>query len=138
MLYEICKSINNFFPQPGAMVSGSFEIENGSMNLPFMKEGQFFCVKGSAFNDGVYKYPAVFAVDESFNGSVLPMCIPPRFMELVNDIEAWQAKHGESCASPYQSESFNGYSYTKANVNGKPVDNWQTAFNARLRAWRRL
>ena len=47
-------------------------------------------------------------------------------------------KYGEKSLSPYQSESFGGYSYTKASAsNGDQVD-WKTVFRSRLNRWRKI
>ena len=45
---------------------------------------------------------------------------------------------GAGKESPYTSESFGGYSYTKAtDANGAPIG-WQKAFASRLNKWRKL
>lgn len=53
-------------------------------------------------------------VDEVFFGSVSLCALPASFLALVNDMEAWQAKYGDAISSPFQSESFGGYSYSKS------------------------
>jgi hypothetical protein len=51
----------------------------------------------------------------------------------------WE-KYGKAAESPYVSESFGGYSYTKSGgyeADGG-VNNWVTAFKTRLAQWRKL
>jgi hypothetical protein len=63
---------------------------------------------------------------------------------LASDIEAWQAKYGSAenpAMSPFTSESFGGYSYSKgggSDASGKGQNTWQGAFKARLNAYRRM
>ena len=141
MLTELCGALRNWFETD--RISGVYTVENGSITLPFLQEGQFFRVVGSVFNDGVHQYPDYGMADETFDGSVWPMAVPPAVLTLCGDIEAWQTKHGDAAASPFMSESFGGYSYSKASTgaaNGGTgaVMTWQSAFKARMRQWRKL
>lgn len=143
MIYEVMRHCRNYFPI-GEAVSGVFTIENGAIDLPFLKEGQYFFIEGSSFSDGVYQYPADSLVDEEFLGYITPLAPPRAFIELVDEIEAWQGKYGSTESenmSPYQSESFNGYSYNKggnSNGSGGGSVSWKMAFRDRLRIWRKL
>lgn len=128
MLYEIMKHIRNFFLS-GQYEDGDFVIANGNVSLSFVKEGQYFLIEGSAFNDGVYQYPAIGLSDEEFNGRISALNVPPAFLSLAEEITAYMGKYE---ATPYESESFGGYSYTKAHHS------WQSAFSTRLNSWRKL
>lgn len=133
MLDEICGSIHNYFESD--VLSGEFEIVGGSIALD-LKDGQYFRVVGSAFNDGVWCYPAVEMIDETFDGEIWAMNVPRDFLKIANEIKDWQTTNGNVGA--YQSESFGGYSYQRAtNGNGKAVG-WQDAFSDRLKRWRKL
>ena len=56
------------------------------------------------------------------------------FIELVDEIDKWQKENEKAVQSPYQSESFGGYTYTlKENV-----PSWKTAFASRLNQWRKI
>ena len=92
------------------------------------------------FNDGLHQYPAVDLTDETFTGSVWALAVPKAVIDLSVEIEAWQEKNGEAVASPYQSESFGGYSYTKrsAGSDSGTLNGWQDAFRGRLNDWRKL
>ena len=65
------------------------------------------------------------------------MAVPPTLIALSAEIEEYN-KSDAGKASPYISENFGGYSYTKAtDANGAPIG-WQKAFASRLNKWRRL
>lgn len=85
--------------------------------------------------------------DEVFTGAVWAMAVPPSVIALAEDIQAWQAKNGtvDSVAmSPFTSESFGGYSYSKSGgstTNGgsaSGANTWQGAFANRLNMWRKI
>lgn len=133
MLEQVLRHLNNWFVVD--VHDGSFVVDGGGITLPFLQDGQYFRVVGSVFNDGVYQYPAELK-DETFCGEIWALSIPRDVLELTKEIEAWQEKNGEAAASPYASESFGGYSYSKANGNG--AGGWQGAFRARLNDWRKI
>ena len=116
----------------------TFTIENNTIELPFLQEGQYYRICGSVFNDGLHKYGDVLQ-NETFTGAVWALAIPKAVVELASEIEAWQNKNGEAVQSPHSSESFGGYSYTKATdaTTGLPVT-WQTAFRSQLNPWRKV
>ena len=138
MLTEILQYLKNWFVKTkyiGAVtISGGTLDETSSADLV---TGQYFRIIGSALNDGVWQYPAELR-DEEFNGAVWGLSIPQAVVMLAYEIDQWQQKNGESAASPFQSESFGGYSYSKASgVDGFEVS-WKTAFGSRLSAWRKI
>ena len=138
MLTEICAEIRNYFEVPNGRHFGTFTISGGSIApLDFLQEGQYFRIVGSVFNDGVYQYPATSLTDEVFVGAVWAMAVPPTLIALSAEINAYNDSDAGK-ASPYTSESFGGYSYTKAtDANGAPIG-WQKAFASRLAKWRKL
>ena len=138
MLTEICAELRNYFEVPNGRHFGKFEISGGSITpLDFLQEGQYFRIVGSVFNDGVYQYPATSLTDEVFEGAVWAMALPPSLIALTAEIEEYN-KSDAGKASPYISENFGGYSYTKAtDANGAPIG-WQKAFSSRLNKWRKL
>ena len=138
MLTELCAELRNYFEVPNSRHFGKFTISGGSIApLDFLHEGQYFRIVGSVFNDGVHQYPAVDLTDEVFDGCIFAMAIPPAFLELVSDIKEYEQSDAGK-PSPYTSESFGGYSYTKAtDANGAPIG-WQKAFASRLNKWRKL
>lgn len=141
-LTEICGEIRNYFNYDNEMHVGSFAIANGRMpSCDFLQEGQFFRVVGSVFNDGVWKYPAIDMTDEVFDGAIWPMRVPGDVLKLVEDVDAWRTDYEKAANSPYQSESFGGYSYTMKSGNGGNSGNaggWRGIFAARLNRWRKI
>ena len=141
MLEAILRHLNNWFLVPEGVHPGGYSVENGSLVLPFLQEGQYFRVIGSVFNDGLYQYPAADMTAETFEGSVWALAVPKAVVALAGEIEAWQEKYGGSVLSPFTSESFGGYSYTKASggsADTSAVTGWQDAFRAQLNPWRKL
>ena len=146
MLTDLCKELNNWFDKE--RMFGKFTITNGELTGMDHKlqNGQYFRIVGSIFNDGVYEYPATNLVDEVFDGAVWTMAVPPSVIDLADKISEWNTKYGglDSVAmSPFQSESFGGYSYTKKSggSSASGVDNsgtWQGAFASELNKWRKV
>lgn len=134
MLEQVLNAVNNWFCVEQYDVT--LHIENGTCELP-LKDGQYFRIFGSVFNDGLHQYPAHDLAEEDFSGRVWALAVPPAVIQLAADIEAWEAQNGGG--SPFQSESFGGYSYTRAtdSETGNSVT-WKSAFRQRLNAWRKL
>lgn len=132
MLYEIMKHIRNFFVYERK--ENEYTITNGILNMS-IDNGVYFLIEGSLKNDGVYqKTNELQLKDESFNGCVSILAVPHDFVELCTEISTFCDKNVEN---GLVSESFGGYSYTKAQKNGVAVS-WQDAFRARLNTWRKL
>lgn len=141
MLTNICADIKNYFltNREQDIHPGQYVIEDGTIELPFITNGQYFRIAGSRLNDGVYQYPVTGLHDESWAGTIWAMSIPPAFLDLVDEIEDWVEKNGDSLSGPYTSESFAGYSYSKATSrSGAGGFTWQDQFATRLNPYRRL
>ena len=139
MLYELCLELNNFFEY--AKYIGNITIEDGNVVTELLEEGQYFRIVGSKFNDGVYQYPTRNLKDEVYHGGLWAMAVPPAVIALSADIDQWKAKYQTidgTGMSPYQSESFGGYSYTKATGSSGNATSWQDVFAGRLNLWRKL
>lgn len=132
MIDEICASLHNYFAVD--IVPGEYTVNDGEITLPFLAAGQFFRVVGSVFCDGVYRCGDKLPADETFDGAVWAMAIPPALEAIAVEIEEWKQKNAGVINSPYQSESFGGYSYTK----GSDSASWQGVFAKRLNRWRKL
>lgn len=117
------------------LYGGTFEVKEGSIELPFLLDGQYFRIVGSVFNDGVHQYPVNTLTDETFNGAIWTLALDPALISLVSEIEEWQKENKKAVESPYQSESFGGYSYTLK--DGQNIS-WKTAFADRLNRWRKI
>ena len=152
MLTEVCDFVHNYFEY--AIYDGTFTVEDGTINLDsLVADGQRFRIIGSALNDGIYTYhtdgtisnddgdDGVTLASETFTGRVVAMAVPTTFLAIVADIADWQEKNKAVLESPYQSESFGGYSYTKASGSGSNAGGslgWQDMFRARLNAYRKI
>ena len=142
MLTELCAELKNYFlrNRDADIHYGEYEISDGSIDLPFLLDGQYFRIVGSVLNDGVYQYPADGLADEVFTGAVWAMAVPPAVIALAAEIEAWNTNNADALANPYTSESFGGYSYTKASGNSASggAYSWKDQFASSLSKWRRL
>lgn len=136
MLETVLQNLNNWFLVPDGVHAGEFTVQGGQITLPFLQTGQYFRVVGSVFNDGLHQYPVADLTDETFTGSVWALAVPKAVIKLAEEIDAWQTKNGDP--GPFTSESFGGYSYSKAtNASGMAVG-WQDVFKSRLNDWRRI
>jgi len=141
MLEELMRECRNYFFIPGGVHPDTYTIKGGSIALPFLRAGQYFRIVGSVLNDGVYQYGDCALRDETFDGAVWAMAVPAEFLHLEEEIKAWRKQYENAANSPFQSESFAGYSYTKSSANGNSggsVTGWQGVFASRLNKWRKL
>ena len=134
-LTNLCAEIRNYFETKKRF--GTFTISGGSISpSDFLQDGQYFRIVGSVFNDGVHRHPAHDLTDETFDGAVWAMAVPPAVIELLQKIQEFEAATANA-PTAYISESFGGYSYTKAtDKNGLPVG-WKSVFKNELSRWRK-
>ena len=144
---ELCAYCRNWFLRES--VRGVFSVRGGVLGeVPGAVPGQYVRLIGSPADDGVYRYPVSGLRDGEFYGAVWLMDVPAAFEELALEIDAWErrsrellAKAAEGAAEPFRSESFGGYSYTRAEAVGDAPFDWRDGrlgFSARLRPWRKL
>ena len=138
MLTEICAELRNWFVVPNGVHIQTYTISGGSISpSDFLQDGQYFRIVGSVFNDGVHRHPAHDLTDETFDGAVWAMAVPPAVIELLQKIQEFEAAAANT-PTAYISESFGGYTYTKAtDANGLPVG-WKSVFKNELNRWRKL
>ena len=138
IITEICAELRNWFVVPNGVHIQTYTISGGSIApLDFLQEGQYFRIIGSVFNDGVHQYPASDLTDETFHGAVWSMAIPPSVIDLAAEIEEYN-KSDAGKASPYISENFGGYGYTKATGSNGKVLTWKSVFADALNRYRKL
>lgn len=143
MLDELCQELKNWFVYyDDDKHIGTFTIQDGDIMPSIdLQENQYYRIVGSVFNDGIHQNnDNDELIDETFTGGIWLMRIPKTFLDLADEIEQWQKNMNESdtSKSPYQSESFGGYSYSKksgANGNGY---SWKDEFSSRLNMWRKV
>lgn len=151
LLEEICQHLRNWFTtyDRGDVYSGSFSISGGiiegagTTSTPEISAGMYYRIIGSYKNDGVYLAGTDTPTDEAFNGQVWIMHPPAAFIALVSEIKTWQEANGGATSdnmSPFASESFGGYSYSKGSGNsaGGTATSWASQYAARLNAWRKI
>lgn len=149
MLGEICAEIRNFFTYSDDIHVGDWVIESGAISPVLSIPTDYIRIAGSRLNDGVHKRnkQGVFELaDESFHGGIWVMSPPADFLALADEIAAWQAKNGgidSPAMSPFNSESFGGYSYSKSGGNASGGSSsagadWRAAFASRLSIYRRI
>ena len=143
-LTDVCGECRNYFIRGAEDIhTGTFEIVGGRIQpLGYLEDGQYYRICGSVFNDGVWVYPFDGLRDEIFNGAVWAMRVPPEFEALTRDIDSWAEGNKTAINSPYQSESFDGYSYSKGYSGvasgAASAVTWQGQFGTRLNRWRKL
>ncbi len=149
-LYDICLELHNFWDVSRHF--DTFTISDGEIDLSELvakneiKPGQYYRVVGSIFNDGIYQFGVDdLRQDETFYGGVWLLAIPHDIVLLVEKINAWKDAHSDDLAKldgPYQSESFNGYSYSlrSALADGSvgADDAWKKQFRSALNQWRKI
>ena len=135
-LTNLCAEIRNYFETEKRF--GTFTISGGSISpSDFLQDGQYYRIVGSVFNDGVHRHPAHDLTDETFDGAVWAMAVPPAVIDLATEIEEYK-KSDVGKPSPYISENFGGYGYTKAtDENGLPAG-LKSVFKNELNRWRKL
>ena len=139
LLKQVLDYIHNYFIKD--VYVNEFTISGGSISLDnLLINGQYFMIKGSALNDGIYQYPVTNLSDETFKGSVSALAIPRDVLNLIGEINTWQTENQKTLESPFQSESFGGYSYSKASggKTGGAQLTWRDVFGPRLNAYRKL
>lgn len=141
---DFCEELHNFFEIEKYIEPVT--IENGAL-LGFsdrLQENQYFRIVGSVFNDGVYKYPTTDLTDETFDGAIWAMAVPPAALALLEKMQEWDSLYGNNAANytPYASETMHHYSRSFAintNSKGEVVrPTWQAVFRTELNRWRKI
>ena len=147
MIGDICAEIKNFFTFEDDKHIEDWTISNGQITPIIDLPTKYIRIVGSRLNDGVYKVADLVEhplQDEEFHGGIWIMSVPHDFEMLVEEIEAWQEKNGKADSvnmSPFASESFGGYSYSKSSggtsAGASSVPTWQSQYASRLNIYRR-
>lgn len=139
MLTEICGYLKNWFD--GDIYRGSIKVSEGVISCDgeeiTIDPGQYFYLAKPDYKLGVYEYGVDELKDREFDGAVCFMDIPDDVLDLAKDITDWMAEYsvvGSPALSPYQSESFGGYSYSKSGGSGDSglSGSWVNVFGGRL------
>lgn len=149
MLSEICAEIKNYFTYENDRHIGDWTIRGGVITPSLDFPTDYIRIVGSRLNDGVHQLSDENDVlaDEDFHGAIWIMSPPNHFLSLVEEIKTWQEMNGGANSqnmSPFQSESFGGYSYSKGSTNSSSsgsvssVPTWQSQYASRLKLYRRI
>ena len=139
---EVLRYLNNYFFK--FKETGTFKIENNKLTGLKGKylRGQYILVEGSIFNDGVLEVLSCIngeivlekPYNEEFEGVIYSLAIPQSLKELAENIDIWKS---ENKKTNLISESFEGYSYSRANSNGQ-VATWKDVFREELKGYRKV
>ena len=145
MLNEICEHLHNFFDsRDGKYIdrsAGTFTILNGLISplSSSLIAGQYIRIVGSLLNDGIYLLPSNFTisslVNETFTGAIFGLAIPKDLVTLDTEITAYVTANP---ATGYVSESFGGWSGTKATGANGAALSWESVYAKRLNRWRKM
>ena len=135
-LLDLCDYLHNNFE--ANRIIDEITIEDGRVTNVDLETDRYFRIIGSAFNDGIYKSPATELKDEVFDGAIVIMSIPPKILDIVDEISAWETEHANVLTSPFQSESFGGYSYSKTNKSNGGIVTWRDVFGAQLNRYKKI
>ena len=147
MLTEICQYLRNWFDRTsdGTRLptwTGDIEIANGEL-VGFadrLLPGQYFRILDSKLNNGVWQYGVDFLKDETFSGTVQEMAVPEVVVQAAESWKAYREKYGEVLDSPFSSENYFGYSWTKDSkaVNGSSGSGIPDSIASMLAPWRKI
>lgn len=144
MLEEILAYLHNWFIVDTQ--HGKFAVKDGILtgcSLPLF-DGQRVRISGSAAWDGVWTWhtggplcdsddkTTENRADEQFAGTLNSLGIPWELVKRSQEIKAWTLENAKTINSPYQSESFNGYSYSKAVTADGGAFDWRAMFGREL------
>jgi len=154
-LTDLCEKLRNWFDVDRHF--GTFAIENGTIDLDFIREGQFYRLIGSK-QDGIYMFNGDYLefikkittdnngefiveadkiADETYKGALWELNIPKNFILQYANMCDWETKNADVLNSPFQSESFGGYSYSKANGSNGSLTVWDN-FASDLARWQKI
>jgi len=137
MLEQVLAHLNNWFVcysyTGNVTVSADGAVLAPSEAAATLQPGKWYRILDSGFHDGVYQMPEEQSEKEepeeeveepeeeeqskTFSCTLWTLDVPAGLLNIITEMEAWQAKYGDVVSGPYQSESFGGYSYSKAGVS---------------------
>ena len=134
----VCEYLRNWFTASEDKHEFHGAVSGGSIVVPYLLDGEYFRITGSRLNDGVYQYPVTGLNAEELDCEIWRMVVPQSVIALADEIAAYNAE-ATTAPSPYTSESFGGYSYTRGRSgDGVSAYSWQDAFRSRLNRWRKV
>jgi hypothetical protein len=146
-LKEVLDYIHNYFNYD--LYSGEIQIIDHQLDNSKIElfDGQYYMIKGSMYNDGIWKYEESVNLeedtdllkDEIFQGDIIYLRIPKDVLKTVEEIITWEMNNQDAIIGKFQSESFGGYSYTlKNSSSNKNALSWKDFFGKKLDIYRKL
>lgn len=135
---ELCRELRNYFVVDE--IDGDFSVVGGELSPAIgVLPGQYYCISGSIFNDGIHCHPDVDLVDETFTGTIWRMAVPRGFMAMAEDVEKYRRRMSElgAVGGGYVSESFGDYSYSVSSSVPQDVAELQERIKVAKRQFRR-
>lgn len=142
----VMRRVRNYFERE--RIDGTFTISGGVLEP--MPDAPYIAISGSAWHDGVWPRDALDGAhdaddqlaletqteqNETFDGKVWGLHPPADFLDLCEEIVAFDAKR--PAGSP-QSEKYGDYSYSMANANSYYAGSWEDVFSGQLAPFRRM
>lgn len=140
-LTGLCRDLKNWDFDKGAEIhKGMFSIENGVLDVDFLKDGQYYRVMYSLFNDRVWKRGTDELTDETFDGSVWAMWVPLEVLDLSDEIGRFNSKVDELglVEKGFASESFGGYTYNLMTGAPAMMVEWKKRIDSKMGRWRKI
>ena len=149
-LERVLGHIHNWFERDRVKVTGC-RVEGGSLPdgvLSGVPDGVWYRIEGSYLNDGLHVTGDPDLTDETFDGTVTVLAVPRPLLRVAGQVADWMSANAEArskaMSSPYQSESFGGYSYSMRDLGDGSsgytggLNGWEAAFASDLNQWRRV
>lgn len=154
-LERVLSHIHNWFTRETLSLSGC-EVVGGQLPASVAEripDGAWYRIEGSYLNDGLHLRGEVDEglTDESIDGTLSVLSVPRALLTVVDEITDWidatSEARSKAASSPYQSESFGGYTYSmRSDLTGGSsgssgnggLNGWQAAFRSDLNPYRRL
>lgn len=154
-LEQVLAHIHNWFTRETLSLTGC-EVVGGQLPASVAEavpSGAWYRIEGSYLNDGLHLRGEgdEGLTDEEFDGTLTVLAVPKALLAVVDEIQDWVDATAEArskaAASPYQSESFGGYTYSmrsdltggsSGSSGGGGLTGWQAAFKSDLNPYRRL
>lgn len=142
-LLNILKYLNNYFYK-FREDNSNFKIENNKIKVKGKYiPGQYIRIYNSYLNDGIFQVIGVEdgaitiegGINEEFDGVIFSLSIPRDILKLSEKVKEYNQKNVNNGII---SESFEGYSYTKATNNNGELVQWHDAFKSELAPYKKM
>lgn len=136
---DVMRHLNNYFES--GYLKQTFRITGGVISPGECFRPGYVAVSGSFYHNGVWILKEDGTLegdqgkDESFCGKIWFLNPPQGFLALCEEIGKFAEK---TPAGAFESESFEGYSYTRTKGKNGLVIGWEDAFQKKLMPYRKM